>query len=216
MKKAAIFCGILLLCSLQSIGQEAFELSPGKPIQLFDGSTFKGWEGDTLKMWKIENGAILGGSLLETVPHNEFLCTKKSYSDFVLKLKFRLEDNGGFVNAGVQFRSQRATKPVYEMVGYQADLGPKYWASLYDESRRDKTLIGPDSTLINAILKPGQWNDYEISAVKNRIQIRLNGKITVDYVEPDATIPQKGILGLQVHGGGKVLVSYKDIWIKEY
>ena len=208
--------GFILALITVFIGQQGFEFSRRKPTQLFDGTTFNGWEGDTLKTWKIENGAIAGGSLSETVPHNEFLCTKKSYADFVLKLKFKLENNGGFVNAGVQFRSQRATKPVYEMVGYQADLGPKYWASLYDESRRDKTLIGPDSTLINKILKPGQWNDYEIKAIKNHIEIRLNGKKTVDYVEPDAAIPQKGIIGLQVHGGGKVLVSYKDIWIQSY
>ena len=208
--------GFILALMTVFIGQQGFEFSRRKPIQLFDGTTFNGWEGDTLKTWKIENGAIAGGSLSQTVSHNEFLCTKKSYADFVLKLKFKLENNGGFVNAGVQFRSQRATKPVYEMVGYQADLGPKYWASLYDESRRDKTLIGPDSALINKILKPGQWNDYEIRAIKNHIQIRLNGKKTVDYVEPDPTIPQKGIIGLQVHGGGKVLVSYKDIWIQSY
>ena len=197
------------------IGQSGFESAYRKPTQLFDGATFNGWEGDTLKTWKIANGAIQGGSLAETVPHNAFICTKKSYSDFVLKLKFKLEDNGGFVNAGVQFRSQRAVSPAYEMIGYQADLGPKYWASLYDESRRDKTLIAADSSLINKILKPNQWNDYEIRVVKNHIQIRLNGQKTVDYLEADATIPQQGIIGLQVHGGGKILVSYKDIWIEE-
>jgi hypothetical protein len=38
--------------------------------------------------------------------------------------------------------------PSYEMIGYQADLGDKYWASLYDESRRNKTLTGPDSATV--------------------------------------------------------------------
>jgi hypothetical protein len=44
---------------------------------LFDGKTFNGWEGDTLKTWRIENGSIVGGSLDERVPHNDFLVTKK-------------------------------------------------------------------------------------------------------------------------------------------
>src|SRR5688500_5513653 len=74
---------------------------------IFDGETFKGWEGDTLNTWRIEDGAIIGGSLEQTVPHNDFLCTRVSYSDFVLRLKFKLTGVEGFINAGVQFRSQR-------------------------------------------------------------------------------------------------------------
>ncbi|WP_031527209.1 3-keto-disaccharide hydrolase [Dyadobacter crusticola] len=186
-----------------------------KPVSLFDGSTFNGWEGDTVKTWKIEDGAITGGSLAETVPHNEFLCTKKPYGNFDLKVKFKLTGNEGFINSGVQFHSVRAKEPDYEMIGYQADLGDKFWASLYDESRRNKTLIAPDSALIKKILKPNEWNDYEVRSRNGRIQLFLNGMQTVDYTEPDKSIPQKGIIGLQIHGGGKAKVYFKDIWIEE-
>jgi hypothetical protein len=31
-----------------------------KAVALFDGKTFNGWEGDTIKTWKIENGTIAG------------------------------------------------------------------------------------------------------------------------------------------------------------
>src|SRR5688572_6069510 len=78
-----------------------------KPQPLFDGKSFRGWEGDTTHTWKIQDGALAGGSLQDTVPHNDFLCTTASYSDFILRLKFRLRGNGGFINAGVQFRSER-------------------------------------------------------------------------------------------------------------
>lgn len=121
----------------------------------------------------------------------------------------------GFVNAGVQFRSQRLTQPAYEMAGYQADLGEGYWASLYDESRRDKTLARPDSALIGKILKPGAWNDYEIRCEGRRITIRLNGRLTVDYTEPDQAIEQSGKIALQIHGGGKAEAAYKNIFIEE-
>ena len=186
-----------------------------KAVLLFDGKTFNGWEGDTLKTWKIENGALAGGSLTETVPHNNFICTKKTYSNFRLKLKFKLTGSEGFINTGVQFHSKRSENPSYEMIGYQADLGDKYWASLYDESRRNKTLVGPDSATVKKILKPGDWNDYEVWAENGRIRIKLNGKQTVDYQEPDKSIPQNGVIGLQIHGGGKALVFYKDMWIEE-
>ena len=185
-----------------------------KSTKIFDGKTFSGWEGDTKNTWSIKENALWGGSLMTTVPLNNFLCTKKSYGDFILKLKFKLENKGGFCNAGVQFRSQRLKNPAHEMTGYQADLGPGYWGALYDESRRDVVLMSPDSNLIKKNLKVSEWNDYEIIAIKNRIQIKLNGVKTVDYIEADSSIPKFGLIGLQVHGGGKTLVGYKDIQIQ--
>ena len=182
---------------------------------IFDGRTFTGWEGDTVATWTIRDGALIGGSLEDTVPHNDFLCTTRPYSDFVLRLKFKLEGNGGFINAGVQFRSERLQQPAYEMTGYQADLGDGYWGSLYDESRRNKTLARPDSTTLQRILIPDGWNDYEIRAEGRRIQLFINGTRTVDYTESDPSIPQSGLIGLQIHGGGEARVSYKDIVIEE-
>jgi len=184
-------------------------------VRLFNGKSFKGWEGDTVKTWRIENDAIVGGSLNGTVPHNDFLCTTASYDNFILRLKFKLVGKAGFINAGVQFRSKRLTDPSYEMIGYQADLGPKYWASLYDESRRNITLVQPDSLLILKQLKPNDWNEFEIHADNRHISIFLNGKQTVDYVEKDETIPQSGLIGLQIHGGGTTQVYYKDIILEK-
>jgi hypothetical protein len=184
------------------------------PVSLFDGKTFKGWQGDTIKTWRIENGAIIGGSLTEEVPHNEFLSTRKSYGNFILRLKFKLAGTG-FVNAGVQFRSQRATNPAYEMIGYQADLGDKYWGCLYDESRRDSVLARPDAKIVTNLLKTEDWNNYQIRCEGKRIRLWINGKQTVDYTEADNSIPQSGLIALQIHGGGKAQVWYKDITIEE-
>jgi hypothetical protein len=186
-----------------------------KETSLFDGKTFAGWEGDTQNTWRIENGTIVGGSLETTVPHNDFLCTTRTYANFILKLKIKLTGNEGFINSGIQFRSKRLTNPAYEMTGYQADWGKDYWASLYDESRRNKTLIKPDSAKILQWIKVNDWNDYEVRAENRRIRLYINGKQTVDYTEPDTNIPQSGLIGVQIHGGGKAQVAFKDIYIKE-
>ncbi len=181
-----------------------------KPHSLFDGKTFTGWQGDTITMWRIEKGTLTGGSLKETVPHNDFLATTKSYKNFDLALQFKLQGTG-FVNAGVQFHSQRLTNPPHEMIGYQADLGDGYWASLYDESRRNVTLAKADSLTIKRVLKRNSWNDYRIRSENRRIQIWLNGTQTVNYLEPDEKIEQSGRIALQIHGGGKAEVSYRNI-----
>ena len=204
---------ILLMIWLVGLPGQPIE-SPSKPTPLFDGRTFRGWQGDTANLWRIQAGALVGGSVDKTVLHNDFLCTTRSYTNFALTLQWKLVGTG-FVNAGVQFRSRRLADPAYEMTGYQADLGNGYWGSLYDESRRNKTLAQPDSNLIRRILRVNDWNDYKILCEGPRIRIWLNGQATVDYVETDPAMPQSGVIGLQIHGGGKAEASYKNILLDE-
>jgi uncharacterized protein YciI len=187
---------------------------PGKRTRLFDAKTFAGWDGDTNHMWRIEKGALVGGTLKETVPHNDFLCTTREFANFDLRLKVKLEGTG-FVNGGIQLRSQRAKEPAFEMVGYQADMGEGYWGSLYDESRRRKTLAFTHATILKRIVKTNDWNDYVIRCEGPHVRLWLNGILTVDYTETEKDLPPSGLIGIQVHGGGKSEASYKDITIEE-
>jgi hypothetical protein len=43
----------------------------------------------------------------------------------------------------------------------------------------------------------------------------LNGVLTVDYTEDDPKIPLSGLIGVQIHGGGKSQAWYKDLAIEE-
>ncbi len=189
-------------------------VSAGEPKSLFDGKTLAGWEGDTKVTWRIEEGAIVGGSLDKVVPRNEFLCTTKSYTDFELKVKFKLVGDRAKGNAGVQFRSKRILNH-HEVIGYQADVGQNYWGALYDESRRNKVLVQPPKEVIEKLVKHDDWNDYTIRCEGPRIRLWLNGTLTVDYTEKEDKIDRSGIIGLQIHGGAKAKVYYKDIRIEE-
>src|SRR5436305_11910526 len=155
-------------------------IARGEDKPLFDGKTFDGWEGDTEKTWRIEDGAIVGGSLETVVPRNEFLCTTKTYGDFELKVKFKLLGDRKGANAGVQFRTKRIPNH-HEVSGYQADVGQDYWGALYDESRRKKVLAGPDKATIAKAVKYDDWNEYVIRAEGPHIRLWLNGTPTVDY-----------------------------------
>jgi hypothetical protein len=197
---------VMVLC-LASAGR-----AESKP--LFDGKTFDGWEGDTKNTWKIEDGAIVGGSLDRVVPRNEFLCTTASYGDFELKVKFKLVGDREKANAGVQFRTKRIPKH-HEVSGYQADVGQGYWGALYDESRRNRVLVQPDKKVIEKLVKYDDWNEYRIRCEGPRIRLWLNGTLTVDYTEKDEKIARTGIIGLQIHGGAKARAFYKDITIEQ-
>jgi hypothetical protein len=185
----------------------------GEATALFDGKTFDGWEGN-LKAFRIEDGAIVGGGLKGRVPRNEFLCTKKRYGDFELRLKCKLVGKGA--NAGIQFRTERIPNH-HEVSGYQADMGGRnnfYWGALYDESRRRKILAKPDKPTLARALKRDEWTEYVIRCVGPKIQLFLNGVKTVDYTEGNAKIARTGIIGLQIHGGPPTEAWYKDITIK--
>ena len=188
--------------------------SAAEPIKLFDGKTLDGWEGDTDKTWRIEDGAIVGGTLDSVVPRNEFLSTKKTYGDFELKLDFKLIGDKERMNAGVQFRTKRIPNH-HEVSGYQADVGQEYWGALYDESRRNKVLAKPDAKTLEGLVKHGEWNEYVIRCEGPRIRLWLNGKLTVDYTEADDKIDRNGIIALQIHGGAKAKAMYKNIRIEE-
>jgi hypothetical protein len=178
---------------------------------LFDGKSLDGWEGNQ-KIFRVEQGAIVGGSLKAPVARNEFLCTKEQYGDFELRLKFKLLGKGA--NAGVQLRSQRIPNH-HEVKGYQADLGEGWWGALYDESRRNKILIAPKPEVVKEAVKPDDWNDYRIVCQGRQIKLFINDTPMIDYTEPDESIEQRGIIGLQIHGGGPSEAWYKDVRIKK-
>jgi hypothetical protein len=58
-------------------------------------------------------------------------------------------------------------------------------------------------------VKPGEWNEYEIYAVGDRVVTKINGQTCCDLTDPDGA--KRGIFGLQVHAGGPTEVRFKDL-----
>src|SRR5438067_12070341 len=97
---------ILMLFLLLPGRMRAVSPSPAaNAVSLFDG-TLDQWEGNP-KLWRAQDGVIVGGSLTETIGENEFLCTKRQYTNFILHLKFKLTGTSGFINSGIQIRTHR-------------------------------------------------------------------------------------------------------------
>ena len=203
----------LLLCILILSLASSAGSGQARKAKLFDGKSFEGWEGDVQKTFRIQDGAVVGGSLSAKVPRNEFLCTRRSYKNFVLRVQFKLLGTGA--NAGVQFRSKRIPNH-HEVIGYQADMGdPEWWGCLYDESRRKKVLAKADLAAVNKVLKRNDWNEYVIRCEGKRVRLSINGLQTVDYIEPEDSIEQDGVICLQIHGGPPSEAWYKGVSIEE-
>lgn len=202
---------VILLCSCASLAAQQ------EPRSLFDGDTLTGWEtiNADQKWWRAADGMIVGGSLEEQVPHNTFLSTIESFDNFELEFDILIEGNGGFINSGFQMRSVRV-EGSSEMSGYQVDAGPEWWGKMYDESRRNRVIAEPgDPAALAAAVNENDWNHYRIRAEGWHMQAWINGVPTINYTEADGNIPLDGHFGLQVHGGGKVQVSLKNIQLTE-
>ena len=200
--------GVLALAISQS-----FKVQAGDAIEIFDGKTLDGWEGNT-NNWRVENGSIVAGWLERQQPHNEFLATTREFGNFELRLQYKLEGTNGFVNGGVQFWSKRVPDN-FEVSGYQADLGADTDGNLYDESRRNRNLMEARKETRQKVLRTGDWNDYRIRAQGAHIELWLNGVKTADYTESDEAIPRRGIIALQIHGGAFTKVQYRKLVLQE-
>ena len=209
----------LLVAAIVCLGcpWAAADQPPAAPVQsLFDSTSFAGWNGDTKHTWRIEDGAIVAGSPTAAAPQNEFLATYRTFGDFELRLEYRL-DCVQDCNAGIQIRTVRIPNH-HEVIGYQADIGPGFDGCLYDESRRNAILATASKEAVAQALTKAKdgWNEYVIRCEGRRIRLSINGVETVDYTETDSSIPQEGVIALQIHGKMVGTIRYRNIRIQEF
>jgi putative membrane-bound dehydrogenase-like protein len=189
-----------------------------EPVSLFDGKSLDGWDYDP-KIWRVEDGMITGGSTTEKIKENHFICSKKNYQNFELKLKIKVsgDPKTGMLNSGIQIRSLRVPGGAH-MTGYQVDCGAGWFGKIYDEFRRNKVIWAPtpeQQAALDKAIDVFGWNEYRIRAEGARIQTWINGVLCIDYTETDKNIALDGLIGPQVHSGGVCLVQVKDVTIEE-
>ena len=199
------FVGIAILATNVS----AIEADGFKP--LFNGKNLKGWSGEE-ELWSVEDGVILGKTGPRKIRHNTFLSTKKSYSDFVLRVTVKLGNH----NSGIQFRSEQ--RPNFVVAGYQADIADnQYYGMLYEEQKRGimdywKNMPEEEKAGIAAAVKRDDWNQYEVICMGDHIKMILNGHTVLDMEDPAGA--KEGIIALQLHAGPSMEVRFKDLEIR--
>lgn len=178
----------------------------------FNGKDLDGWEGLLKDYWSVQDGAIVGASP-QGLKFNTFLCSKKKYKDFELSFQIRLKDGKG--NSGVQIRSKIRDNPKdkenFAVEGPQCDIGDVYWGSLYGEHFGGMMKQAPKDVVLK-VLKKADFNDYYIKCVGKHVTIKLNGETTVDDDFPK--MPEDGIIAWQLHAGGPMEVTFKNIKFK--
>lgn len=191
------------------------------PVDLFNGKDFTGWTQRGGKAtYTIEGNEIVGTSVTNTP--NTFLCTDRTYGDFILEYEFKVDPR---LNSGVQIRSlayDQATEfvwddkpikiPAKRVHGYQIEIDPdvkrkRMWSGgVYDESRRGWLFPRGGEQSAEAkqfseqglrIFKPNNWNKIRVEARGDSIKTWLNGTPCADLKD---SVTARGFIALQVHG----------------
>ena len=139
-------------------------------VQLFDGESLKGWEGDT-SLWRAEGGNLVGeikpGNSLK---NNSFLIWQGGTpGDFELKAEFRISEGG---NSGINYRSEKLEEIPNALRGYQADIdgAARYTGQNYEERGRttlayrgQKVTIPATEGEVSAHVKGNAWTPAEVT-----------------------------------------------------
>jgi hypothetical protein len=206
---------------------------------LFNGKDLAGWDGNP-DFWSVQDGVIVGQSTPEKpAKTNTFLLWRGGeLRDFELRVSFKIE-NG---NSGVQYRSKDLGN--WSMAGYQCDIRSPNFDSkdpknctgkIYSEREgrgqmalggeksvcgKDglKSVIGKANDLekITTALGLGDWKQLVIIAKGNHLTQVINGETICELTDEDETKRAlSGHLGLQIHAGRPMKVSFKDISLRE-
>jgi hypothetical protein len=165
-------------------------------ISMFNGTNLDGWKAnENPDSWSAKDGAIVGDG-----EASHLFWMKEECGNCEFKAQVKISDGG---NSGMYFRT--AFGPGFPK-GYEAQVNsthkdPVKSGSLYNFVKILDMLVPPDT-----------WFTQRIVADGNHIQIFVNEKKVVDYVDEKSTYT-KGYLALQQHNKGSV-VMFKDLMFR--
>jgi hypothetical protein len=156
-----------------------------KWISLFDGKTFNGWKvGDNAGTFTIKDGMIIANG---NVAHLFYVGDVKNhdFKDFEFKADVMTEPGS---NSGIYFHTEYQEKS-WPAKGYEVQVN-----NSHGDWRRTGSLYAIEDVK-DTLVKDNVWFTETITVKGKRVIIKVNGKVTVDYTEPENVQRPKGSEG---------------------
>jgi len=171
-----------------------------KPVKLFNGKDFDGWEGNTgengtPKYFTVKDGVIVARNESDNAPAvSNYLLTKKNYRNFRLIFEGKLAESP--MHSGIALWGKKYEKDgqIYSYQGHLV-MFPAGWG-FYDLFGRN-SIYKDDGRAKKA--DNGDWNKMEILATGHRIRLGVNGQLVADWEDPKPETCIEGPIGLQHH-----------------
>ena len=183
-------------------------------IRLFNGSDLAGWKAIPPQHWRVENGVIHGSG-----PDAFLVSQTGDFDDFHLVAEYRINDKG---DSGIHIRmpppeERPGTRWGYSVTGMEAEVSVRKSASYRSGALTvkdpDVRVLAPSSVPPHAA---NEWERLEIIALKDHIQILLNGKLITDYTDPDRKFTRGHIALCSWEGNDiKTKVEFRKVEIRK-
>ena len=179
-------------------------------VKIMDGKTFNGWKiaEEKANSWKIEDGAFVAKG---DRSHLFYVGDEKPFKDFELKVEVMTEPGS---NGGIYFHT-KWQESGWPKAGFECQVNVTHtdWkktGSLYDIANLGVTPA-----------KDNEWWTQHITVKGNKVTVRINDKVVLEYNEPAGAQPGKdflrkideGTFALQAHDP-KSVVRFRNIRVK--
>ncbi|TWU27724.1 3-keto-disaccharide hydrolase [Bythopirellula polymerisocia] len=190
----------ILLCA---IGATLGSSANGQELpSAFNGTNLTGWQvPENNVWWKVEEGSLTATSDPERVGSN--LWTEREYANFIFECEFRFGD--GVVDSGVFLRDSKEQI----QIGISGSLKRDLTASPYIDGKG----YSVEAQGIEKLLQPDDWNTLTIVAKGKNYAVWLNNQHVLNY--DSETAVEEGPIGLQLHPGNEMSISFRNIRIAE-
>ena len=181
---------------------------------LFNGKSLDGWKksAENEKSIRLEDGAIVANG---NRCHLFYVGNDKPFKDFHFTAEVMTKPSA---NGGIYFHTKYQEEG-WPLTGHECQVNNSY--------SRDPQKTGgvyKVAKVLEAPAKDNEWFKYEIIVQGNHVVVKINGKVTADYmenpeelakdesIEPGRRIGQ-GTFALQAHDPGST-VLYRNIRVK--
>jgi hypothetical protein len=209
----AMTIGFLALCVVPLVAEEP---KPDKDgfFQLFDGKTLDGWKvGTNAETFKVEDGMLIANGkgpahLFYVGPVNNH-----DFKNFHLRAEVKTFPKA---NSGIYFHTQYQEKG-WPDKGFEAQVN-----ATHTDRKKTGGLYNVQDVMDNAPNKDGEWFVYEVIVQDKHITLKVDGKTTADWTQPDdwkgpqgapGRVVDHGTIAIQGHDPGSK-VMYRSIAIK--
>jgi hypothetical protein len=182
--------------------------------QLFDGKDLDGWKvGKNPETFKVEDGMIVVNGKGPAHLFYEGPVNNHDFKNFHLKAEVKTFPHA---NSGIYFHTQFQEEG-WPNKGFEAQVN-----ATHSDRKKTGGLYNVKDVMDNAPNKDGEWFTYEIIVEGKKVTLKIDGKTTTEWEQPDGwkgpdgmpgRVLDHGTIALQGHDpGSKVL--YKSVMIK--
>ena len=188
------FCGLGFVLAADQKTDEGY-------IALFNGKDLTGWKASENGKFTVEEGCIVVRG------NRAHLFTEKEFKNFEFSTEIMTEPGS---NSGLYFHTKY--EETWPNNGYECQVNcthtdPVKNCSIYNVVKN-----------YDPIAKDNEWYKVQITVKGKNIVTRVNGKVVVDYTEPEGVTGtrklSKGSFAIQAHDP-KSVVRYRNVQVKE-